>query len=154
MTKGQDKQAEADLSYGGVAAAPSWVDQCLESGFTEQADWQLETLFGVPIPLASGAAEEMKMGEATETECAAVRAGPSVPASPESSDSGIHQQNNPIPRHKRPSHKRAELKRRDKIKTELDALKAQVPSMANKGRMSECAILSEGRFRPSCRRLG
>lgn len=45
---------------------------------------------------------------------------PESPASSSSSDSGSdRRQSNPIPRHKRPSHKRAELKRRDKIKVNL-----------------------------------
>uniref|UniRef100_A0A0B7A4M2 BHLH domain-containing protein n=1 Tax=Arion vulgaris TaxID=1028688 RepID=A0A0B7A4M2_9EUPU len=48
---------------------------------------------------------------------------------------------NPLPRHKRPSHKRAEIKRRDKIKTSLDDIKDYVPSLHNKGKLSESTIL-------------
>ncbi|GFO19173.1 carbohydrate-responsive element-binding protein [Plakobranchus ocellatus] len=46
-----------------------------------------------------------------------------------------------IPRHKRPSHKRAEIKRRDKIKTCLEDMKSAVPSLHDKGKLSESAIL-------------
>ena len=41
---------------------------------------------------------------------------PLSPVSPASSDSSYHLSTSLVPRHKRPSHKRAELKRRDKIK--------------------------------------
>ncbi|CAL1539704.1 unnamed protein product [Lymnaea stagnalis] len=51
--------------------------------------------------------------------------------------------NNPVPRHKRPSHKRAEIKRRDKIKTCLDDIKVYVPSLRDKGKLSESAILAK-----------
>ncbi|KAH9505571.1 hypothetical protein Btru_055910 [Bulinus truncatus] len=51
--------------------------------------------------------------------------------------------NNPLPRHKRPSHKRAEIKRRDKIKTCLDDIKDYIPSLKDKGKLSESAILSK-----------
>ncbi|XP_059162238.1 MLX-interacting protein-like isoform X2 [Physella acuta] len=51
--------------------------------------------------------------------------------------------NNPIPRHKRPSHKRAEIKRRDKIKTCLDDIKEYVPSLRDKGKLSESTILTK-----------
>ncbi|BFZ09932.1 hypothetical protein BsWGS_12971 [Bradybaena similaris] len=50
---------------------------------------------------------------------------------------------NPLPRHKRPAHKRAEIKRRDKIKTSLDDIKDYVPSLRDKGKLSESAILSK-----------
>ncbi|CAG5133851.1 unnamed protein product [Candidula unifasciata] len=50
---------------------------------------------------------------------------------------------NPLPRHKRPAHKRAEIKRRDKIKTSLDDIKEYVPSLRDKGKLSESAILSK-----------
>ncbi|GFR84363.1 carbohydrate-responsive element-binding protein-like [Elysia marginata] len=48
---------------------------------------------------------------------------------------------NPVPRHKRPSHKRAEVKRRDKIKSCLEDMKDAVPSLRDKGKLSESAIL-------------
>jgi len=48
---------------------------------------------------------------------------------------------NPVPRHKRPSHKRAEIKRRDKIKASLDEIKECVPSLQEKGKLSESTIL-------------
>ncbi|XP_005108691.1 MLX-interacting protein isoform X2 [Aplysia californica] len=51
--------------------------------------------------------------------------------------------NNPVPRHKRPSHKRAEVKRRDKIKTCLDDLKDHVPSLRDKGKLSESTVLTK-----------
>jgi hypothetical protein len=63
---------------------------------------------------------------------------------------GVHKESptarcsNPVPRHKRPSHKRAEIKRRDKIKTSLDDIKEYVPSLRDKGKLSESAILIKG----------
>ncbi|KAL8611420.1 hypothetical protein ACOMHN_014475 [Nucella lapillus] len=145
-SSGQDKQTEAETRDGALAV-PAWVDQCFENVFAVEPNWQLESLLGF-IPPSSVPAEEQMMEEAGDFKMEGPvksSGGAPAPASPEaeSSDSSYHQQTNPIPRHKRPSHKRAELKRRDKIKTKLDELKDRVPSMADRGKMSECAILSK-----------
>ncbi|KAK0047406.1 MLX-interacting protein-like isoform X2 [Biomphalaria pfeifferi] len=68
----------------------------------------------------------------------------SVPGTPTGTQSqSSKNSNNPLPRHKRPSHKRAEIKRRDKIKTCLDDIKDCIPSLRDKGKLSESAILSK-----------
>ncbi|RUS85064.1 hypothetical protein EGW08_007158 [Elysia chlorotica] len=58
-----------------------------------------------------------------------------------STASGGESSGTALPRHKRPSHKRAEVKRRDKIKGCLEDMKDAVPSLHNKGKLSESAIL-------------
>ncbi|KAK7107136.1 uncharacterized protein [Littorina saxatilis] len=133
----------------------AWVSQCIEtSGLSLDPGLDFESLFG---SLASGnfpvnadlmdvdSSGQSKIESTTLSDAVESPAQPvtpiSVPASPASSDSSYHQSTNPVPRHKRPSHKRAELKRRDKIKNRLDDLKAEVPSIADKGKMSESAIL-------------
>ncbi|XP_046333922.2 carbohydrate-responsive element-binding protein-like isoform X1 [Haliotis rufescens] len=55
-----------------------------------------------------------------------------------------------VPRHKRPAHKRAEVKRRGKIKTNLDDLRDLLPPIHNQ-RKSESLILS--RATDHCRQL-
>ncbi|XP_076467347.1 uncharacterized protein LOC143298351 isoform X2 [Babylonia areolata] len=130
----EDGQLEVDNASDRNLETPAWIDQC---SLSLEANWQLE-LFLQSVPSEDVPAEEVKTE--MKMECPVVNF--SAPASPESSD-GSYQQSGSVPRHKRPSHKRAELKRRDKIKTKLDEIKAQVPSMADKGKMSECTVLSK-----------
>ncbi|XP_041354675.1 carbohydrate-responsive element-binding protein-like [Gigantopelta aegis] len=72
----------------------------------------------------------------------------SMPPSPMSTSEEDEKSN--IPRHKRPAHKRAEVKRRGKIKTKIDDLKEILPLMQNQ-RKSETVILN--RAAEFCRQL-
>ncbi|XP_046578992.1 carbohydrate-responsive element-binding protein-like isoform X1 [Haliotis rubra] len=70
------------------------------------------------------------------------------PSTPKPQDES--KEENLVPRHKRPAHKRAEVKRRGKIKTNLDDLRDLLPPIHNQ-RKSESLILS--RAADHCRQL-
>ena len=109
------QQAQLDIEDGDSSTA-NWVHQCIESGFTLDDGLDFESLIN---SLSSGKVDVSNFmdGEpADEPEQPSQPATPVSPVSPASSDSSYHRSANPVPRHKRPSHKRAELKRRDKIK--------------------------------------
>lgn len=108
-------QARFDLEDEDSSTA-NWVNQCIQSGFTFDDGLDLESLIS---SLSSGKVDGSNFmdGEPVdEPERPSQPATPLSPVSPASSDSSYHRSANPVPRHKRPSHKRAELKRRDKIK--------------------------------------
>lgn len=120
-----------------------WLSSCVQEGLDfEDLLTSINTDFFPPTDLQHSQGHDVSLQE-REPSLPVTCDLSSSPASPATSDSSGHTTAAAVPRHKRPSHKRAELKRRDKIKTRLDDLKAQVPSIADRGKMSESAILAK-----------
>ncbi|PVD28018.1 hypothetical protein C0Q70_10598 [Pomacea canaliculata] len=136
----EERPKEAD--FGGASLSDSWFNTTAYGSIS--FDDLMASLSG---DIISSESDNLLDADGSFAEGGATPVpftSPESPASSSSSDSGSdRRQSNPIPRHKRPSHKRAELKRRDKIKTRLEDLKIQVPSLADKGKMSESIILTK-----------